>query len=196
MPYLMLTPKMRLLNQEVRNVFYIGGEDAVVAYAQQFVDYISGSYDNRLALVLSDEFSFYACDVRDMTSPSIPAVEYIPTGGAWSGDQTADLLPTQIAALVTFKAQAAPPNRTRKYLAGFYDGACDGGFWTSTLQGYLTSWAADLLGMGSALSRAVSLIAPGWDLDHTYIVGGNILSTAQVSPVPATQRRRRIGVGI
>jgi hypothetical protein len=194
MGHLLVVVKQRLLAQEVRNTFWFGGDDAVMANAQAICDGLRDAWeDNMPGLV--DEWTLYEFDVYDKTIPSVPGISFVPTGGALVGTSADDPLPTQIALLATFKAQVAPPNTNRKYLAGFKDDQCVNGLFTGAITGAVEDWAADILDLGTTLTLAIVMEVVLLNEDGT-VSGGNPLEYAIARQVPATQRRRRIGIGI
>jgi len=148
-----------------------------------------------LASALADDWSLSAFDVYDKTVPSVPAVEFLPTLGTLVGTSSSEPLPTTVAYLVSFKAQVAPPNRNRKYLAGFWNGQVAGGYFTTGTQTVVQAWADGILALGTSLSLAIVMEVVALNPDGT-VSGGNPLTSAVPKRIPATQRRRRIGVGI
>lgn len=195
MGHLLVVAKQLLVNQECRNTFWIGGNDAVMANAQAIIDALAAAWEDNLQAEFVDDWSLYAFDVYDKTIPSVPGIEYIPTGGGLTGATSNQPLPAQIAGLVTFKAQVTPPNTNRKYLCGFQVGHMAAGILNSTIVTKMEAWAADVLDIPTTTSLAITLEVVALNPDGT-VNGSNPLEYALVRSNPATQRRRRIGVGI
>lgn len=196
MGHLLCVAKMTFQSQEMRNTFYIGGNDAVMANAQTIIDEIADAYDTNLGTWLSDDWNLYGFDVYDKTIPSVPGIEYTPTGGTVSGSNVSGYLPAQIALLVTFKAAVSPPNTNRKYVPGFTVASTSDGLFVASVLTAAGNWADQLLDLATGTSLAVvyEVVALN-QLDGT-VTGGNPLETAVPKAIPATQRRRRINVGI
>jgi hypothetical protein len=195
MGHLLVVVKQQLLGQEVRNTLWFGGGDATIANAQDIVDEVADAWVDELKPSLVDDWNLYGFDVYDKEVAGFPAVALTPTGGTIVGDSAADPLPTQIAGLVKFTAPVAPPNRNRKYLCGFHESSTTAGLFTATVTGHMQDWADRLLDIAAATSLGITLEVVALALDGT-VVGGNPLEAASVSNNPATQRRRRLGVGI
>jgi len=195
MGHLLVVAKQTLYNQAVRNTFWFGGNDAVMANAQAICDGVRLAWAANLASALANDWSLSAFDVYDKTIPSVPAVEILPTLGTLVGSSASEPLPTTVALLCSFKAQVAPPNRNRKYLAGFWNGQVVSGYFTTATSDAVQDWADDILALGTSLSLAIVMEVVALDVDGT-VTGGNPLTSATPRRIPATQRRRRIGVGI
>lgn len=195
MGHLLVVAKQRFHSQECRNTFWFGGNDAIMANAQDIVDALHGAWNTNIKSNLAPQWSLYGYDVYDKTVPSVPGIEFIATSGVMDGTGSGDSLPTQIAMLVNFKAQVAPPNTNRKYLAGFLEAHTTNGLFNSAQVNNAAAWAADVLDIGTTTALAVVMEVVALNLDGT-VNGGNPLEYAIVREVPATQRRRRIGVGI
>lgn len=195
MGHLLVVAKQRLLSQEIRNTFWFGGNDAIMDNAQDIVDAMRAAWATNLGAQLITDWTLYGFDVYDKTIPGVPGIEFIPTSGSLTGSNNTDSVATQIAMLVTFKAQVAPPNTNRKYLAGWGEGAMVDSLWQTAKTDLAAAWAADVLDIGTTTSLAIVMEVVALNLDGT-VSGGNPLEYALVRQVPATQRRRRIGIGI
>lgn len=195
MGHLLTVAKQRLLGQEIRNTFWWGGNDATMANAQAIIDEMADAWEVEIKANLVPEWTLYEFDVYDKTIPSVPGLQFLPTAGAVVGTNANDLLPTQIACLVTYKAQVAPPNSNRKYLGGFSDNAIVNGLYTAPFITTISNWAQRMLDLPTATGLAVVLEVVLLLPDGT-VSGGNPLEYFLVRDNPATQRRRRIGVGI
>lgn len=191
--------KQRLLLQEVRNVYYyetITGNPSTSEW-QDICDEIRADYLAELN-TFSDEWSFYGIDYRVVDTAGLPSFSVVPTAGIWTGAGTTDLSPTQICALVSAKANTIKPNRVRTYFTGLTDGNIIDGLLPSGTRGayeFFFDLQSVLNGGGTNVLQRVSA---QWNSTHTQVVVyNNVAGAAGVcSEVPATQRRRRIGVGI
>ena len=195
MGHLLVVPKQRLLGQECRNTFWFGGGDAVMANAQAICDALYDAWGDNLQSSLVNDWSLYAFDVYDKTIPGVPGIEFVPTAGILQGSSANDPVATQIAMLVTFKAQVAPPNTNRKYLAGMNSATMSQSLFNTSPLGFAEAWAADIIDIGTTLTLGIVMEVVTLNADGT-VAGGNPLEYALARQVPATQRRRRVGIGI
>jgi hypothetical protein len=195
MGHLLIVPKQQMYGQEMRNTLWFGGNDAIMDNAQALCDAIHDAWDDNIKQYLVGAWSLYGFDVYDKTIPSVPGIGFVPTAGTLQGTLAGEGMATQIALLVTFKAQVAPPNTNRKYLAGWGEELLANGLFTSTYTAAATAWADDILDIATTTSLAVVMEVVTLLQDGT-VSGGNPLEYALAKNVPATQRRRRIGVGI
>lgn len=197
MSTLLLTLKWRMFAQEFRNVFYFAGDDAVQGNAQDLGDFMRARIAARIGSTLVNDIVLYGFDVKDLADPGNPTIEYTFTSGTLTGTSTNDPLPSQVAALVTFIALAAKPNRKRFYIPGFSEGNIGpDGRWTPGTLNVMGLLADDINIVGTTLSLAIAHVISRINRPTGVLVGSNILETKRLSEVPATQRRRRIGVGI
>jgi len=196
MTYLMITLKWSQLGQQYRSPFYFAGGDAVIDNAQAIGDRMRTDFVDDIDQLFHDGLSLWGFDARSLDSSSLPSIPYTFTAGVAAGSGGVVPLPTQTAALVTWKASVAPPNKTRKYLSGLVIGAMSGGYFTATTVNALGAWAQDVLDLGANLTLGIGLATVQWSGDHTYVTGANIMTHYSVSNIPSTQRRRKIGVGI
>lgn len=195
MGHLLTVAKQTCIGQEIRNTFYWGGNDATLANAQSIIDAMRDAWYDNLRIDLAPEWTLYAFDVYDKTQAHYPGVEYIPTSGSVVGANGSDALPPQLAALVNFKAPVPPPNSNRKYLGGLAENNQTDGLFLSGFIADCGAWAADILAVPTTTSLAITLEVVSLAADGT-VIGGNPLESYVVRQVPATQKRRRIGVGV
>jgi hypothetical protein len=184
---------------EMRNVHHYEFPSYVPSLAelQEAVDGVDGSYKANLITGFVNEVDFYAYDVRRVDVADLPAVEMIATAGGWQGTSVIDPLPSQICALVTFKAPTTFPRTTRTYLFPMSEGNNDNsGTLNGALLGLLGTWADSLYTLiivGNTNARKVAVKYGG---SPRVVIASNELITRKVSGLWATQRRRRLGVGI
>lgn len=195
MGHLLFVAKHRWLQQEMRNTFYFGGNDAVMTNAQAITDALAACWSANLLAYQDDEWTLYGFDVYDKTIPSVPGVEYVPTGGALVGTNVSEVNATQLAGLVTFKAQVAPPNTNRKYLPGLNAINLADSLWNATVTTAMQAWGDQVLAIPTATGLAIVFEVVILLPDGT-VSGGNPLTSAAARNVPGMRRSRRIGVGI
>ena len=195
-----VTHKMRWLLQECRNIYYYETQvgDPSVAEWVDIVDEIRADFLAELVASLSDEWSFYGIDYRVVDTAGLLSFEALPTAGELDGTSGNDSLPTQVALLVSVKGTTTKPNRARTYLSGFQENAVTDSLWVA---GNLAA-AETFIDLQSVLNAAgtndLQRVAAQWNSSHTQVIATNNIagSASKGSLVPATQRRRRIGVGI
>lgn len=192
----MLTAKQTLLAQEVRNVLYYSTQDETTAGLQAIVDGLRSAWSANLAGDLVPEWQLYGVDVRKVDVAGQPTIEYAFTSGVLDGAGTGDSVATQVAGLVSFTALTSKPNRARSYLAGLQESALTDSQWGTLILGRMEGWGTDTLDPTGGTITGVARLTVSWDSFHTYVLGGNILTEVRAVPVPGTQRRRRIGIGI
>lgn len=195
-----VTHKMLWLLQECRNIYYYEtaqGEPSTSEW-QDIVDEIRGEYVSELTGTLVDTWQFYGIDYRNVSTAGLLSFSKFPTAGPFVGTATADSVATQVAMLISVKGTSTKPNRARTYLPGLAESALVDSVWTSAF----LSAAEDFIDFQSALNAAgtnpLLRVAAQWNTSHTAVIASNSIAgdTPVASIVPATQRRRRIGVGI
>lgn len=196
----MVTHKARYHNQEIRNVFYYvtsAGEPTDSEW-QDIVDEIRADWIAEMQAFISNDYTFYGIDRRRVDSAGFLSFSETPTSGDATGSVATDGLATQLALLISNKGTTVKPNRARSYLAGFTESAVTDSLFVSA---HMTA-GEDYIDLQSNLNGAgtnpLSRVAAQWNTAHTFVTATNDLSGAAsvASQVPATQRRRRIGVGI
>ena len=195
MANLLTVAKQTFLGQQVRNTFYWSGADATLANAQALVDAIRVSWTSIQAAHLSDTWQLDSFDVFNKDVASLPGQEYFMTSGVLLGGSSNDPLPTQLALLLAFKASTVVPNSNRKYLAGFMETHTTDGLFVVGAVNAASAFGNSLLSMGVTLSKDIALSAVTLAVDGT-VSDSNPLSQAIGRSIPATQRRRRMTVGI
>lgn len=190
------TALQRLLGQEVRTVAYYDGVGLASAVGQDITDDWRDYFNTHLRGQLVEEWAFYGGLVRLVSSPGQPSIEFTPTAGAVVGALSADPLPTQVAGLVSYRAESGRPNQARDYFCGFGEGS-------SNVTGQINaSTLSAMVDMGAATLEVTVGITPlprvsaEWNDNRTQVVESNALSVVRASNVWATQRRRRLFVGI
>lgn len=196
----MVTHKFLWLNQETRNIYYYdttNGEPTSSEW-QDIVDEIRADYQNDLRPQMSDDWEFYAIDRRRVDTAGLLSFTEIPTAGHVIGSNATDDLPTQVAMLVSVKGDTTKPNRARTYLAGFCEDSCTESQFliASRTAGELIVDAQSVLNSGG--TNVLQRVSAQWNTGHTAVIVTNFISASPsfASITPATQRRRRIGVGI
>lgn len=196
----LVTWKWRWLSQEVRNTFYYEttvGEPSNSEW-QDVVDEIRGDVFTQFQGWFVTECEWYGISRRRVDQLGLPTFDEVPTAGGVVGTETAESVATQVAVLASVKGSTAKPNRARSYLPGVG-------------QVYMVNsqWGAGVVAAAKALIELQSVLNAGgtnplqrvaaqWNSSHTQVVATNNISAslAVISLTPATQRRRRIGVGI
>ena len=195
MPTLRINILQTWQGQQCRNVIHYAGGDAVQANAQAIADQIRVLYATHMTSRLSTTWSARGITAKELDVVSNPTIEYPFTSGSIAGASTGETLPSQMALLARFISYTARPNRGRMYLPGFTEGDMASGQWhTNTLSAAL-AFANGLLDLPTTLTLGMALTITRVDKVTGVLVGSNIVENVATEPIPATQRRRRIGVG-
>lgn len=195
-----VTHKGRYHGQQIRNMFYYEttvGEPSTSEW-QDVVDEIRADYVAELAAYLVTEYLFYGIDYRVVTTAGLLALEALPTAGDWAGSSAIDSLTSQIAMLVSIKGLTTKPNRARTYLAGFHEQNVVDSLWIVGAKGAAEAFIDLQSALNTGGTNPLQRVSAQWNTSHTQVIAFNNIAArpANASEVPATQRRRRIGVGI
>lgn len=182
-------------NQEyAANVLGFSNVQEDTQWLRDFADAIRFSYDANLAPVLSNQHFLEDLSVGFIVGGSIAYSVDVPfTGGPAQGNQAGDVVANQTALLVSTNYIGPRPNRGRVYLCGFTEAEMSDGRWdTGTTQAAFNFIADMVNGIGPQGSLAFLRIVgrPGAN-GGLYVT--NPVDTIVAQPIPATQRRRRLG---
>lgn len=196
----MVTHKAIFLQQEIRNIFYYVtsvGEPSDSEW-QDIADEIRGDWAAELQATMSSSYSLYGIDYRRVDVAGLLSFSKSFTSGSIAGSSGTDELPTQIALLVSNKGATTKPNRARTYLAGWTEGSVTDSLFLGGAKSAGEAFVDLQSNLNSGGTNPLSRVAAQWNTSHTQVVATNDISGAVsvASTVPATQRRRRIGVGI
>lgn len=196
----LVTWKQTLLGQEIRNTFYYVttvGEPSDSEW-QDVVDEIRTDLVAASDTRWSDQWLWYGIDRRRVDTAGLLTFSEVPTLGDFPGTDLVEPVPTQVCLLISNKGVTTKPNRARSYLGGFVNDVMTDSLWQSGIRiamETLIDLQSDLNGAGT---NPLQRVAAQWNTSHTVVLVTNDISGAAsvASVVPATQRRRRIGVGI
>lgn len=186
--------------QQVRNTFYYVttvGEPSGSEW-QDIADEIRTEWVAQLQARMVTDIALYGIDRRRVDIAGLLTFGETFTSGAAAGSSAVDSVATQIALLVSNKGATTKPNRARTYLAGWHEDDMVDSLWGSaarTAAEAFIDFQSDLNGGGT---NPLQRVAAQWNIGHTQVIATNDISGAAsvASNVPATQRRRRLGVGI
>lgn len=195
-----VTLKWRWLLQECRNVFYyetITGNPSTSEWTD-IVDEIRGEIDSTIKSNISSDCEFYGIDYRQVDVSGLPSFSAVPTSGALAGTSAVDSVPTQIALLVSVKENTTAPNHARTYLPGFNQDAVVDSIWGPGTVTNAEGFIDDMSVLNAAGTNELQRVAARWNTAHDAVTAYNNIAGAPAvaSLIAATQRRRRIGVGI
>lgn len=192
-----VVPKMTLLGQEVRNVFaYASDADLSEIGKQEMVDQHSAEMFANLGSVLVGVLTSYAYDVQRIDLPGQPVLQYIAANQPWSGTNVTGPVATQTAGLLSASAPTSRPNRARTYIAGLNKGDIVSGVWNAAVLGALEGFGEDTLTLENIEGQDVDRVVVRMGGDPPVVILSSQLVSCVARSVPATQRRRRIGVGL
>lgn len=195
-----VTHKMRWLAQECRNIYYyettVG--DPSTSEWQDIVDEIRVDISGAWADLLSENWEFYGIDYREVDTAGLLTFSVTPTAGTIFGNSAQDDVPTQVALLVSVKGTTVKPNQARTYLCGFQQTSVSESQWQSGVMSEAETFIDNQSVLNGAGTNPLQRVAAQWNTSHTQVIATNNIagSAAVASITPATQRRRRIGVGI
>lgn len=186
--------------QEIRNTFYYittVGEPSDSEW-QDIADEIRADWVAELQPAIVNTYTLNGIDRRRVDLAGLLSFGQTFTAGPITGSSVSDSVPTQIALLISNKGVTTKPNRARTYLGGYREGDVIASLFAAAAR----STGQDFVDLQSNLNTGgtnpLSRVAAQWNTSHTQVIATNDLSGAAsvASIVPATQRRRRIGVGI
>lgn len=200
MPIYRVNVNQELLGQSIMNVFYYettGTLDS--SQLQEATDDIRtawAAFDT--AAGLAQDWTLTGATFRQVDVPNLPEITVAPTAGPLVGSADSQPMATQVALLVRGQANSPFPRRVRTYLAGLTEGALAAGIWNTTAAN------AGLALVGGAMDEIIVVddqlervsVRLGDEGQGEQVVAFNRVTFYDVTQVPATQRRRRIGVGI
>lgn len=193
-----VTVKQQMRSQEVRNVLYYQHADNLTdTQRQDAADAIRAAwaaFDTSVGLV--NDWNLYAVNFRRVDVADLPGIDVVPTAGVLTGSTSASPgLANPTALLISFAAPTTSPRRARTYLAGMSTAQLqDSGFWPAavvTAAGTLATALDSITVTGDTMLR----VAVRFTGSPPAVTVSNRLQTFIVRSNPATQRRRRIGIG-
>lgn len=198
MPVYRVSALQSQLGQAMMNVYHYVTEGALSASnITEVADAFRTAYiDSTLRTSLSTGWSYLGVAIRRVDLADQPEVSSAPTAGGLAGTAPTDPLPTQVSALVRGTALTEFPRRVRTYVAGTVEGSLSGGLWQSGFITKLTDFIEEVDSIGvttDVLDRVAVRYTKGEG--NPTVEAFNRIATYSVTNVPATQRRRRIGVG-
>lgn len=185
------------LGQSMMNVLHyesstvLSGADAVEVADEIRAEYLADfTYSS-----LSGLWSYVGIELRKVDTPDEPAWSVAPTAGALEGDSPENLLPLQVALLVSGTALTTFPRRVRTYHVGLTEANVVGGMFDTTIVDKFVGFNTrinSIAGVGFTMNRLA--VRYGTGEDAGIVVASNPIVAYQGNFVPATQRRRRPGV--
>ena len=195
-----VTWKWTHLSQEFRNVFYYQTTVGAPSTSewQDIADEIRTDFYNELRTFVVNSITLTGIDYRQVDVAGLFTISQPFTSGPQAGSVSGQMVPTQVAMVVSNKGATAPPNRGRTYLGGWPIASTTSGLFTSSYTDAAEAFIDLQSNLNSGGTNPLSRVAVRWNTSHTVVTAYNDLSGAAsvAQPIPATQRRRRIGVGI
>lgn len=185
----------RWQGQEMRNVTTWSNLPTDLTEAQSLADAIRQTFSvNAPPAEWHNGWTLYSLTFVYNDSAPIFSIELPFTLGAFTGGNAGDPLPAQIAQLVSLKYIGPPPNRGRIYFAGGVENSLSGGQFTvgnvSIRVDLVQAWAD-----GVAFSGGSAFLRIGRKNEFGILTLSSPVNSVIGEPIPATQRRRRVGVG-
>lgn len=198
MPVYRVSLLQSLFGQQMMNVLHYDVNAALSSNdALEWADSFRDAYiDSNMTMELANDWSFVGCEFRRVDLADQPSIEVAPPSGTLSGGQSGQVLPTQVALLVSSTAFTTFPRRARMYIPGLTEASVADSLWGVNPRNRALQFAEAILEMvGTAWSADRVAVRYADEGDGPVVVAFNRLTANSVSIVPATQRRRRIGVG-
>jgi len=188
------------LAQQIRNITYyetIVGNPSTTEW-QNICDEIRGYWDARLKADVMSTWHFNGITYRQVDTAGLPSFTVIPTAGSLAGTNASQGLPPQCALLVSCKGATVKPRNARTYFTGFGEDRQQDGAWGVVSLTDAVNMVDDLRELNALGTNSLERVAVQWNSAGTQVVAYNNISlgAVQASTIVATQRRRRIGVGI
>jgi len=193
-----LIVKQRLNNNDMINTLHYENDPSTSGMTpDEMAQAVVDAYQTHLAALWSTEWSLVGIDWVDPDAgggqPALPANV---TGLPVTGDTLPQAMANQVAALVNWKSTSNAPWRGRTYLGGMYDGGITvGGVFEAGIVTAVNAWATDLLGITNGNGGFASLVLRSGGTATVPAGTTSLIQDGEMNPIPATQRRRRIGVG-
>jgi hypothetical protein len=187
------------LGQQFRNVHHyeFPGYDPTAGELQEFVDGLAAHYDTYVRPEVANRVEFYGVDMRRVDVGDLPTIELVPATWPLAGGDPASKLPNQVSAMVQWKAPTAYPRSCRTYCFPFTEDANSvGGVIEPGVIINLTNFVTVMEVVAITGQTDANKVAVQYGGDPRVVTASNPVSASPVTNNWATQRRRRIGVGI
>lgn len=185
--------------QRMMNVYYYDTTTTLSANdAVELAEAIRDNYiDSDLVLNQASVWSYAGIGLRRVDVADQPELDIAPSSGSLSGSGSAGTdLPMQVALLIRGSAFSEFPRRVRTYIGGMVEGQLSNGLFSSTVIDRAIAFIhlMDTIQVtGAELDRVAVRI--GDEGSGPVVTAFNRVLAYTATEVPATQRRRRIGVG-
>lgn len=185
-----LVAKQRIGVEEVRNVFHIQtvvpGDNQETAAGEQLRTYWAAMAD-----FLHPSWSLYGFSYRNIEIAGAQSID-VDYAAPVVGSNIGELLPAQVAGLVSFKTGTTPPNQGRKYLAGFTeDNNAVGGVPNAATIGEMQAFATRFVTHNAGLELQFNWRIVRKSPETGLVIAHNAITTAVARRFWATMRSRR-----
>lgn len=184
---------------QLRNIHHyeFNGYVPTQTQLQEAVDALDAAYKVELIAYFVNEVQMVSFDVRRVDIGNLPTIEFAATAGEWVGTSAVDPMPAQVSGLVTFKSPTVYPRSSRAYIWPFSEGNnTSSGQISTNAQTAMEDWADAVISLTITGGADADKVAVQYGGTPRAVVDSNILLSSFVNPIWATQRRRRLGVGI
>ena len=180
-----------------QNVLHYQDESPATIDWTAFVDVIRADIATHIQTILVPSITFTGITVRLDVVGSVGQT-YEPTAGDISGTSVNDQYARVMALLVRKNADSTVrPNRGRAYMAGVtVEHLDDAGEWDQGSRGAANNFWTDMLQISIVTGGNFDLVIKASNPTAPNTVPYNPVSGVGAQRIPATQRRRRIGVGV
>lgn len=153
-----------LQGKATANVMWWDIPDTSTPAIQEFADTFRVAVSNEIAPFMSDQWILKDMLLRPLDGGGPYSFNVFFTNGQLSGDDPADILPSQVAVLVSGTYQGPRPNRTREYWGGLCEGSSGSSGWTSNVMAAFEDFY-QILGAGLANGFSIAfprIVRPDW----------------------------------
>lgn len=190
--------KQKMNDNDIVNVFTFTEQDGfVMPVPERMAELIRDIYANNYAPIASDGWALTGIEYYDSTNVAgTPAQDVSPSGLPIVGTGGPGSVANQTAGLVNWKTVGGPPFRGRTYFGGIAAGKINTiGNWDTSVLNALAAVAFGLVVLTDPNGPRARLTIRS--TKSNVVPAGTVaqVSTSQVNPIPASQRRRRKGVG-
>lgn len=164
---------------------------------QEFVDGVDAAYKSNLQTIFNQLVDFNVYGVRRVDIGEQPEDEVVATAGGWTGQNTANSMPTHLAAIVSFKAPTAYPRSCRTYLFPFSEDTNDAnGTLTAGAMVSMVNWGDDMLEIAITAGSNAVKVAAEYAGTPRVVSDSNQVVTVTATQTWGTMRKRKPGIGI
>lgn len=180
---------------QTRTSFYVAPASITQEQAEECVSIIRDAWVAHLLPVSSHNFRLTGASIQDMDTAGMPSIP-IPFVPPFVGDILTEALPYTAPPVLTFRANAVPPNKAVKHIPGFHEGTSDNSTLLAGGQVALAGFADSLIADMASVGVGIHLACARLDAEGTVVIATNQVTAYRISTYLGTRKSRRPGRGI